>query len=81
MGANGNRSSSILRVTPRLTCSLSFPMTLNSDKCIEHQSRFLVPSPSARKLAGLSAALCFQQCTVSRGYAQIQSNDMFLNAS
>ncbi|KAL4733003.1 hypothetical protein BDV11DRAFT_100896 [Aspergillus similis] len=50
-----------------------FPLTLNPDGGIEHQSRFFTAPPSD-KPAGLSAALCFQY-PVSRGYVHIQSND------
>ncbi|KAL4745204.1 hypothetical protein BDW72DRAFT_187042 [Aspergillus terricola var. indicus] len=50
-----------------------FPLTLNPDGGIEHQSRFFTSRP-ADKPAGLSAALCFQY-PVSRGYVHIQSND------
>ncbi|KAL5042600.1 hypothetical protein BDW71DRAFT_216907 [Aspergillus fruticulosus] len=50
-----------------------FPLTLNPDEGIEHQSRLFVSPPSGNP-AGLSAALCFQY-PVSRGYVHIQSND------
>ncbi|KAJ0424729.1 GMC oxidoreductase-domain-containing protein [Aspergillus carlsbadensis] len=50
-----------------------FPVTLNPDGGIEHQSR-LFTTPPPDQPDGLGAVLCLQY-PVSRGYIHIQSND------